>query len=75
MTNLLPDEFMVYIATLPQAEQDAIDRLQVPARDSHTNQAFDCTIGEAVRDGKANKICLHKLGDLLKQAATHLRKR
>jgi hypothetical protein len=68
------DEFVAYLATLPKAEQEAIDRLRVPARDSHTGQAFDCTIGDAVRDAKANRICVHKTGDLLSQAATYLRK-
>lgn len=63
---------MAYLATLPQAEQDAIDKLRVPAKDSHTGQAFDCTIGDAVRDAKANKICVHKTGDLLSQAVTYL---
>ena len=71
LTNLA-DEFFPYLATLPKAEQDALDRLRVPAKDSHTGQAFDCTIGDAVRDAKANKICIHKSGDLLKQAAVYL---
>jgi hypothetical protein len=30
------DEFLAYLATLPDAEQQAIDKLSVPARDSHT---------------------------------------
>jgi hypothetical protein len=68
------DEFVAYLATLPQSEQDALDKLRVPAKDSHTGQEFDCTIGDAVRDAKANKICVHKAGDLLKQAANYLRK-
>ncbi|KAF2192231.1 hypothetical protein K469DRAFT_745718 [Zopfia rhizophila CBS 207.26] len=67
------DEFLSHVAVLPQAEQDAIDRLRVPATDSHTGQAFDCTIGDAVRDAQANKICLHKTGDLIGQAARYLR--
>jgi hypothetical protein len=67
------DAFLAYTATLPQAEQNAIDELQVPATDSHTGQAFDCTIGEAVRDAQANKVCLHKTGDFIGQAAKHLR--
>jgi hypothetical protein len=66
------DDFLRYIVTLPSAEQRAIDNLRVPASDSHTGQPFDCTIGEAVRDGKANKICLHKTGDLIGQAARYL---
>lgn len=39
------DHFFAYIATLPDAEQKAIDELRVPARDSHTGQAFDDSIG------------------------------
>jgi hypothetical protein len=68
------DLFLAYVATLPKLEQDAIDKLRVQARDSHTGQEFDCTIGDAVRDGRANKICMHKMGDLLKQAAAFLRR-
>lgn len=67
------DDFLTHVATLPEAEQKAIDKLRVPATDSHTGQAFDCTIGEAVRDAQANKICLHKTGDLIGQAARYLR--
>jgi hypothetical protein len=52
------DGFLAYIATLPQAEQRAIDELRVPATDSHTGQPFDCTIGQAVRDARANVTCL-----------------
>ena len=52
------DDFLAYVATLPQAEQTAIDELRVPATDSHTGQPFDCTIGQAVRDARANVTCL-----------------
>jgi hypothetical protein len=72
-SRLALDDFLRYIATLPPAEQRAIDALRVPATDSHTGQAFDCTIGEAVSDGNANRICLHKTGDLIGQAARYLR--
>ncbi|KAF2461824.1 hypothetical protein BDY21DRAFT_1605 [Lineolata rhizophorae] len=68
------DAFSSYIATLPPAEQNAIERLRVPATDSFTGQAFDCTIGDAVRDARANKVCLHKTGDLIGQAARYLRR-
>jgi hypothetical protein len=34
------DEFLAYVATLPQSEQESIDGLRVPAKDSHTGQAF-----------------------------------
>jgi hypothetical protein len=64
-SRLAVDEFLAYIATLPEAEQNAIDNLRVPAKDSHTGQAFDGTIGEAVRDAKANKLCFHKAGKSL----------
>jgi hypothetical protein len=67
------DSFLAYVAMLPQVERKAIDVLRVPAKDSHTGQPFDCTIGEAVRDAQASKICLHKTGDLIGQAARHLR--
>lgn len=68
------DTFLAYRAILPRSEQEALDGLRVPARDSHTGQAFDCTIGEAVRDAQANKTCFHKTGDFIGQAAKHLRK-
>lgn len=67
------DEFAAYVATLPRTEQQAIDSLKVPARDSHTGSGYDCTIGEAVRDAQGNRVCTHKTGDFLQQAANHLR--
>lgn len=67
------DEFLNYVATLPDAEQKALDKLLVPARDSHTGQPYDSSIGEAVRDAQGNRVCIHKIGDFLGQAATHLR--
>lgn len=67
------DAFLAYVATLPEAEQKAINGLRVPAVDSHTLQPFDATIGEAVRDAQGNRTCFHKTGDLLRQAASHLR--
>jgi hypothetical protein len=67
------DEFLVYVASLPQPEQDALDNLKVPAADSHTGQAYDSTIGESVRDARANRTCSHKTGDFLGQAARFLR--
>ncbi|KAE9370617.1 hypothetical protein N431DRAFT_344475 [Stipitochalara longipes BDJ] len=68
------DHFLGYVATLPESEQKALNKLRVPAKDSHTGQAFDTTIGEAVRDAKANVVCIHKIGDFLQQAARHLKK-
>ncbi|CAN9359765.1 unnamed protein product [Alternaria sp. RS040] len=68
------DEFLLYIATLPDLEQKAIESLKCPAKDSHTGQHYDFTIGEAVRDAKGNLVCFHKTGDFIKQAAAHLRR-
>ena len=68
------DAFAAYLATLPRAEQKAIDGLRVPAKDSHTGMEFDTTIGEAVKDAQGNRVCSHKIGDFLTQAAKHLRK-
>jgi hypothetical protein len=67
------EDFLAYVALLPEGEEFAIDRLRVPARDTHTGAAYDMTIGEAVRDAKANRICFHKTGDFVRQAASHLR--
>ncbi|KAI9892428.1 MAG: hypothetical protein M1814_001385 [Vezdaea aestivalis] len=67
------DKFFVYVATLPEVEQRAIDKLRVPAVDRHTGQQFDCCIGDALRDAQANRICFHKAGDLLRQAVAHLK--
>ncbi|KAK4495012.1 hypothetical protein PRZ48_013339 [Zasmidium cellare] len=67
------EDFTLYVATLPQAEQEALDRLKVPAKDSHTGNAFDTTVGDAVADAKANRQCFHKTADLLRQAAKWLR--
>ena len=69
------DEYLSYVAMLPSSEQRALDELKVPAVDSHTGQAFDCTIGEAVRDAQANRVCIHKTGDFLKTSARYLRGR
>ena len=66
--------FAAYLATLPSHEQMSIDELKVPAKDSHTGMEFDMTIGDAVRDAIANKVCFHKIGDLLQQAAQYLEK-
>ncbi len=66
------DNFLGYMVTLPAPEREALNKLRVPAVDSHTRQKFDMTIGDAVRDAKANQICFHKAGDLLKQAADWL---
>jgi hypothetical protein len=67
------DEFLAYMATLPASEQRALDNLKVSAVDSHTRQPFDCTIGEALRDARANKTCIHRTADFVSQAVRHLR--
>ncbi|KAL8745479.1 MAG: hypothetical protein Q9190_002389 [Brigantiaea leucoxantha] len=66
------EEFLAYLATLPAEEQKAIDELKIPAKDSHTNINFDIAIGDAVRDAQGNRVCFHKTGDLLRQAANYL---
>jgi hypothetical protein len=58
---------------VPVFEQKAIEHLKCPARDSHTGQAYDFTISEAVLDAKGNRVCFHKTGDFIKQAAAHLK--
>lgn len=68
------DSFLACMATLPADEREALNKLRVPAVDSHTRAKFDMTIGDAVRDAKTNQICFHKAGDLLKQAADWLTK-
>ncbi len=55
------DEFLAYVATLPQTEQDTINRLKIPGVDRFTRQPFDYSIGESVRDAKANTTCFHKV--------------
>jgi len=69
------ESFMAYVATLPEEEQKALDGLRVPALDSHTGQAFDTSIGDALRDGASQRLCLHKAADLLRQAAAHLKEK
>ncbi|MCJ1386187.1 hypothetical protein MMC17_009313 [Xylographa soralifera] len=69
------DDFLAYVATLPQPEQKAIDVLRVPAKDRHTGQPFDTSIGESVRDAQGNRLCFHKTGDLMGQAARYLKQR
>ncbi|KAF2855035.1 hypothetical protein T440DRAFT_464345 [Plenodomus tracheiphilus IPT5] len=72
-SRIAVDEFLAYVATLPEVEQKAIDEFQCPAKDSHTGQSYDFSIGESVRDAKGNRVCFHKTGDFIKQAAAHLR--
>ena len=69
------DDFMAFLATLPMAEQKALEKLRVPAVDSHTGRKFDTSIGDAVRDAQGNRVCFHKTGDLIRQAVAYLRKK
>lgn len=55
------DDFLAYVATLPQTEQDTINRLKIPGVDRFTRQPFDYSIGESVRDAKSNTTCFHKV--------------
>src|SRR5215469_5569600 len=55
------DEFLAYAVTLPEAEQKTINQLKIPGTDKFTRQPFDYSIGESVRDAKANTTCLHKV--------------
>lgn len=41
------DEFLAHVATLPDAEQRALDGLRVLVGDSYTGMAVDGTIGDA----------------------------
>ncbi|KAH6665779.1 hypothetical protein B0J14DRAFT_605882 [Halenospora varia] len=68
------EEFLAYVVTLPKKEQETINSLKIPGKDKFSQQAFDYTIGESVRDAKANTTCFHKVGDFLTQAAAYLRK-
>ena len=67
------EAFVAYLGTLPDSEQKAIDDLKVPATDSHTGVPFDTSIGEAVTDVQGNRVCSHKVGDFLAQAAVYLK--
>jgi len=67
-SRLAVESFLAYLATLPRAEQDVIERLKVPAKDRHAGLPFDASISEAVRDAQGNRICFHKAGDLIRQA-------
>lgn len=67
------DEFLAYMATLPEAEQKTIDSLKIPAKDKLNGRPYDYTIGQSVKDAKSNLTCFHKVGDFLTQAAQYLR--
>lgn len=72
-SHLALEAFVSYLETLPSGEQQAIEGLMVPAKDSHTGIAFDGTIGEAVKDVQGNRVCNHKAGDFLSQAVKYLK--
>jgi len=55
------DEFLAYVATLPDTEQKTIKSLKIDARDSQAGQAYDYTIGQAIADAKGNMTCFHKV--------------
>lgn len=72
-TRIAAEEFSAYIETLPAREQKVVDRLKIPAKDSHTGINFDRTIGATVEDLQGNRVCSHKAGDFFGQAAKYLR--
>ena len=72
-SHLALEAFVSYLETLPSGEQQAIEELKVPAKDSHTGIAFDGTIGEVVKDVQGNRMCNHKAGDFLAQAVKYLK--
>ena len=72
-SRIAVETFIAYLETLPSSEQKAIDDLKVPATDSHTHVPFDSSIGEAVTDVHGNRVCSHKIGDFLTQAADYLK--
>ena len=72
-SHLALEAFVSYVETLPSDEQQAIEDLKVPAKDSHTGIAFDTTIGETVKDVQGNRVCSHKGGDFLAQAVVYLK--
>lgn len=72
-SHLALEAFVSYLETLPSSEQQAIEDLKVPARDSHTGIAFDGTIGETVKDVQGNRVCSHKAGDFLAQVVKYLK--
>lgn len=55
------DEFLAFVATLPETEQKTLNELRIEARDGFSGQDFDYSIGESVRDAKANTTCFHKV--------------
>jgi len=71
-SRLATESFTYYVATVPTEEQRTIEKLKVPARDSHTGIEADATFGEAVKDTLGTSVCIHKTGDFLVQAVRYL---
>ena len=55
------EAFMAFLATLPQAEQSSLDKLRVPATDSHTGAKFDTSIGDAVLPSSSRSNTSHPI--------------
>jgi hypothetical protein len=64
-SRLATDEFLAYVATLPDTEQKTLDMLKIPAKDRLNGQPYDYTIGQSVKDGKSNLTCFHKVWRIL----------
>jgi hypothetical protein len=62
------DEFLAFAATLPDSEQQTLQKLKIPATDRHTGQPYDYTIGDSIGDAKANTTCFHKVSGSLTAA-------
>jgi len=69
------DIFEQYMVTLPAEEQEALDKLRVPAADEPTKPTFDCPLGEILRDAFETKAGLQKVGRLTEQAVSYLQSR
>ncbi len=55
------DLFLAYVAALPDDEQRTIDSLKIPAVDKLNGRPYDYSVGQSVRDAKANTTCFHKV--------------
>jgi len=55
------DEFLAFVATLPDEEQKTLQSLRVEARDSLNGQPYDSTVWQAIQDAKGNMTCVHKV--------------
>ena len=50
------DDFAAYVATLPRDEREALNGLRCPATDRHTGVGYDASVGDMLRDAKANQV-------------------